>query len=168
MIAKNLVDHEELLTPAEARAELSMISEVLRKWEENGNLHPIRLTGRPGSHRRYKASEVRALNAFLLAREDTFSPAGAANAIGVNVRTVWKWEKEGKLQPVWYRKRKRFKKTDVLALRRSKPPRPDITPEIVAKMRDEEMLSWREIAQRTGMCRSSLGDRYYKLKRSED
>lgn len=67
-MTKPLTESEELLTPAEVAALFRVDPKTVTRWAKAGKLTSIRTLG---GHRRYKASEVRALLGIPAQREGT-------------------------------------------------------------------------------------------------
>jgi excisionase family DNA binding protein len=65
-MTKPLTESEELLTPAEVAALFRVDPKTVTRWAKAGKLTSIRTLG---GHRRYKASEVRALLGIPTQRE---------------------------------------------------------------------------------------------------
>lgn len=58
MIARDLLDGDRLLTPAEVAAMFRVDTKTATRWAKAGRISSVRT---PGGHRRFRESEIRAL-----------------------------------------------------------------------------------------------------------
>jgi excisionase family DNA binding protein len=118
---------EELISPAQAAAILNVSTATLYRWDREGILTSVRTKG---NHRRFRTPEVRALRPLLIP-EGTISHREAASMAGVEVKTIERWARTGKLTPITsplLPKRRRYRETEVKALTETQNTRPADAP----------------------------------------
>ena len=96
--------HTDYLTVQQAAGYLGLSTQILRRWDSEGTLGTIR---RPGSDQDlYKRSDLEPLRRLVakiesdIADTDYVTAQQAAGYLGVSIRTLRRWDSEGKLRGV--------------------------------------------------------------------